>query len=221
MSNPMEVDSDTPPSQLLRPAFIPTPPAVSSLQDKINLTMNDTNWSNKMKRAGNDPKMRVEVFGFIMIALVHAATSEANFIELASARAAEKLIEGLDEKELKEWEDRVGEGIQNRDWARLASHRMFCGTVSGGLVRFISSQRYSGSLPPRRSPVRIYYHIIVGAILIISVACPVDLLPHLRMLIHFYSPCTNCPQFLQDYLGTRHAKLRRHLRYSKSKRCSH
>jgi hypothetical protein len=57
ISNLMEVDSDTSPSQLLGSVFTPTPPAVPSLQDKINLTLNDINWTIKMKR--DDPK---EVF---------------------------------------------------------------------------------------------------------------------------------------------------------------
>ncbi len=124
----MEVDSDTPPPQLLGPAFIPTPPAVPSLQDKINLEMNDVNWlvkNLKMQRAGNDPKQQAEVFGFMINNLVNAATSEANFIEPPSNRAAEKLIEGLDEKDLEEWQDGVKAGIKTGDWASLASHCTF------------------------------------------------------------------------------------------------
>ena len=109
----MEVDSDTPPPQLLGPAFNPTPPAVPSLQDKIDLTMNDTNWLIKMKRAGNDPKKQAEVFGLMIINFAHATSSETNFIDVpASARAAEKLIEGLDETGLEEWQDGVKAGIE-------------------------------------------------------------------------------------------------------------
>jgi hypothetical protein len=123
MSNLMEVDSDTSPSQLLGSAFTPTPPAVPSLQDKINLTMNDINWTIKMKR--DNPK---EVFGLmiIIILLANAASSGTNFIDIpTSACAAEKLIEGLDEKGLEEWQDGVNAGIETGGWAGLASHCTF------------------------------------------------------------------------------------------------
>ena len=124
MSNLMEVDSDTSPPQLLGSAFTPTPPAVPPLQDKINFMMNSMNWSIMMKKAGDDPK---EVFGLmIIILLANAASSETNFIDFpTSARAAEKLIEGLDEKGLEEWQDGVNAGIETGDWAGLASHCMF------------------------------------------------------------------------------------------------
>jgi hypothetical protein len=127
MSNPMEVDSDTPPPQLLGPAFSPAPPVVRSPQDKLNDAMNYVHWSLKMKRAGNDPEKQAEVFGFIIFYVIfHATTSETNFIEPpASASAAGRLIEGLDEKGLKEWQDGVEAGIRTGDWTSLASHRTF------------------------------------------------------------------------------------------------
>jgi hypothetical protein len=125
MSNPMEVNSATPPPQLLGPAFTPTPPAVPSLQNRINLTMNDTNWSIKMERAGNDRKKQAEVFGLMICNFAHATSVETSFIDEPNLRAAEKLIEGLDEKGLKEWQDGVRAGIRKGDWASLASHCTF------------------------------------------------------------------------------------------------
>ncbi len=123
MSNLMEVDSDTSPPQLLG-AFTPTQPAVPSLQDEINLTMNTIDWSIRMKMAGNDAK---KVFGVMMINLLAiASSSETNFIDIpTSAHAAEKLIKGLDEKGLEEWQDGVNAGIETGDWAGLASHCTF------------------------------------------------------------------------------------------------
>jgi len=121
MSHLMEVDSDTSPPQLLGSAFITTPPAIPSLQDKINLMMNDTNWTIKMKR--DDLKT---VFGQMITYLTNAASSEINFIDTpTSACSAEKLIEGLDEKGLEEWQDGVKAGIRTGDWAGLASHCTF------------------------------------------------------------------------------------------------
>jgi len=86
--------------------------------------MNETDWSIKMKRAGNDAK---KVFGVMMVNLLAiASSSETNFIDIpTSARAAEKLIEGLDEKGLEEWQDGVKAGIETGDWAGLASHCTF------------------------------------------------------------------------------------------------
>jgi len=121
----MEVDSDNPP-QLLGPTFSPTPPAVRSPQDKVNAAMNDYSWALKMERAGNDPEMQAEVFGSIInLIIYYATTSETNFIDPpTSARAAARLIEGLDEKGLKEWQDGVEAGIRG-DWTSLASHCTF------------------------------------------------------------------------------------------------
>ena len=125
MSNLMEVDLDTSPPQLLGPAFTPTPPAVPSLQDEINLTMNDMDWSNMLKRAGNDAKKKKKVFGLMINLLTNAASFETNFIDPTPRAAGEKLIEGLDEKGLEEWQDGVKAGIETGDWAGLASHCTF------------------------------------------------------------------------------------------------
>jgi hypothetical protein len=123
----MEVDLYTPPPQGLGPAFDPTPssPAVALPLDKINLWMNAMNWSGYMNRAGDDPKKQAEVFGRMLIHLTNEANSEENFIESPSRSTAEKLIESLDEKGLKEWQDGAKAGIDTRDWARLALHRTF------------------------------------------------------------------------------------------------
>lgn len=78
------------------------------------------NWSAKMKRAGNDPKKQTEVFGFMLCVFAYETSSETDFIDApASLRAAQRLIEGLDEKGLKEWQDGVKAGIETGD---LASH---------------------------------------------------------------------------------------------------
>jgi hypothetical protein len=61
----------------------------------------------------------------MLINLTYVVNSEENFIECPSRSAAEKLIEGLDEKGLKEWQDGAKAGIDTRDWARLALHRTF------------------------------------------------------------------------------------------------
>ena len=76
--------------------------------------------------AGNDPKKQAEVFGLVMMLVLADASSEDNFIDCpASALAAAKLIEGLDEKGLKEWQDGVKAGIEMGDWASLISHCKF------------------------------------------------------------------------------------------------
>jgi len=128
MSNPMEVDSDTPPQRLVSP-FSPKPPVVRSPQDKFNDAMNEMSpgWSLKLKKAGNDPEMQAEVFASIMFHVIYnATTSETNFIvPPASALAVARLMEDLDETGLKEWHDGVEAGIGMADWTSLASHCTF------------------------------------------------------------------------------------------------
>ena len=60
--------------------------------------MNDTNWS--------------EHFAQILAVLVSELVSKANFIETTTRSNAEKLLEGLDAKGLKEWQDGVNAGIK-------------------------------------------------------------------------------------------------------------
>ena len=111
----MEVDSDTLP-QILGPAFTITPTVASSppQQDGTD-ELDDILWSVLFEKAGDDLKKRERVFARILSTL----NSKLNLDD------AVKVIESLDEKGLKEWQDGVKAGIEKRDWAILASHRTF------------------------------------------------------------------------------------------------
>jgi hypothetical protein len=159
MSNSMEVDAP----QILGPAFTLTPsrPAVASphpLQrdeiDELNLIMNEINWSKRIERAGDDTKKREMVIAQILIMLTMELASKANyFIEVPSRSQAEKLLESLDENGLKEWEDGVEAGIQNRDWARLACH---CTLVVPYLEVWCDSSLHSDTQEAHRTIPPVY-----------------------------------------------------------------
>ena len=77
--------------------------------------MNTIVWLERFERAGDDLKKREKVFAQILLEASFEASSELNFVEIHSRSNAEKLIQSLDEKGLKEWQDGVKAGIQKRD----------------------------------------------------------------------------------------------------------
>ena len=125
MSNSMEVDSDARP-QILGSPFTLKLPAVASPHPsqqgemvELNMLMNDVEWVGRFQRAEDDRKKQIKVFVQILVNLA----TELKSIEISSGQA-EKLLESLDEKGIKEWQNGVDAGIKG-DWTQLASHRRF------------------------------------------------------------------------------------------------
>lgn len=125
VSRQLSFNNDTPHGNtlpnILGPAFSLEPAVGSShpLQqdaiDELNLSMNTIVWLERFERAGDDLKKREKVFAQILLEASFEASSELNFVEIHSRSNAEKLIQSLDEKGLKEWQDGVKAGIQKRD----------------------------------------------------------------------------------------------------------
>ncbi len=91
----------------------------------MNKWSSDRFLSMRIERAGDNPLDQEEVFADILCAATEELGSKANFIAPILPRDARKLIKDLDDDGLKELQEGVKAGVEERDWAGLTSHRAF------------------------------------------------------------------------------------------------
>ena len=115
---------------------------------KLDMPLNELNvrlnriseldlWPLRLQQASEDPSKMTSLLSQILtyiLSLLAATTAKDNFISPPNLIEAEKLVEGFNPDERREWEDGIKMCMESGDWSDLIAHRMYIVTLQDGFL---------------------------------------------------------------------------------------